>query len=93
MMTNQVRQAVRRRLCEWDAGVIYEPHDARIRHKVSSTDALLALFGFKGGYYEFQNKHGAFGKPKDHDIHNTLLALAGPHGYAIYKAMKARGTS
>ncbi len=80
-----LRRQVRRRLCEWDheielTAVGYNPF------KMRSTDALMQLFRFEGAYHQFQIYH-----ENTPEIHAQLEALLGPHGYALYKAMKIKG--
>lgn len=49
---------------------------------------LAALFGFDN-YEDFKNAHG-YVKICDENIHQTILMLLGPHGHALYCAMKIR---
>ncbi len=78
-----VRMEARTKLIEWGAvpGETYAG--------INSAEALAELLGFES-FGHLQNAHGKFGEVNNHDLHNLLLALAGPNGYAIYKAMLAQ---
>lgn len=80
-----VRNQIRRRLAEWDSSLEYGLAHTKDN---SCGDALAKLMGF-ATFDAMIEVHGTF-SVKDQHLHNRLLALLGPHGYALYRAMRAK---
>ncbi len=75
MRPDELRRAVRHKLCEWNNSVEYTWEVAHEKSKQPSTDALKALLGYGHlEYWQFQDEHGGF-SINNHTLHNTLLAL------------------
>ncbi len=81
-----LRNHLRRQLCEWDSSL--KNHGMDNLSSNSAARVLAKLFGFHN-FSDLISQHGNF-KVKDQQLHNRLLALAGPHGYTLFKAMRAK---